>query len=657
MRARFVSSAILALIVIHGATVGSQQSQPASGRPFRAGELLVAFEPWTSDAMRTAIRARLGAGQLRAIRNALDGRIELTRLPAGLTVEAAVAALANVAGVQYAEPNWLYTHDAQSNDPGYSAGYLWGLQGDASTPANQFGSQAAEAWTAGFTGSSGVYVAVIDEGIDFNHPDLAGNIWTNPFDPVDGVDNDNNGFIDDVHGWDFLSDDNSVFDGRPGSSIDSHGTHVAGTIGATGGNGAGVVGVNWNVGIIATKFLGPQGGSTADAVKALDYIIDLKTRHGLNIIATNNSWGGGGFSQALLDAITRAAKADILFMAAAGNGDILGIGLNNDATPNYPSNYNTTQGSTTEPAALYDAVIAVASLTSSGARSTFSNFGPTMVDLGAPGSGIWSTTPNNSYSSFSGTSMATPHVTGAAALYAAIQLVTTAPQIKQAILDSATATPTASLATTTMTGGRLNISRFLGGTVPPPPEAAANLSASGVSSSQINLTWTDQSANETGFRVERCTGASCTAFTQIASLSANTTSYQNTGLTANTTYRYRAIAFNAGGSSNPSGIAAATTSPAAAPPPAPGGLVASPGPGAGRITLTWNDNSGNETGFRIYRCGPNVCGAGTQVGQVGANVTTFSDPVTSGSRYWYGVVAFNTAGQSSASNSATAVAP
>ena len=121
MRARLLLSAIVALLVIHGANVGSQQ-QPAPGRPFRAGELLVAFESWTSEAMRAAIRARLGAGQLRAIRDALDGRLELTRLPAGLSVEAAIAALANVAGVQYAEPNWVYTYDAESNDPGYTAG-------------------------------------------------------------------------------------------------------------------------------------------------------------------------------------------------------------------------------------------------------------------------------------------------------------------------------------------------------------------------------------------------------------------------------------------------------------------------------------------------------------------------------------------------------
>jgi subtilisin family serine protease len=258
-----------------------------------------------------------------------------------------------------------------------------------------------------------VLVGVIDEGIDLNHPDLAPNIWTNPFDPLDGVDNDTNGYVDDIHGWDFFQDNNSIYDGSPtDSATDDHGTHVSGTIGAGGNNGIGVAGVNWNVGIIAAKFLGPFGGTTADAVEAVDYITDLKTRHGLNIVATNNSWGGGGYSQALHDAIIRAAKAGILFVAAAGNS-----GINNDSVPHYPSSYSTIEGTPGESGAGYDAVIAVASITSSGTKSSFSNYGRRRVDLGAPGSGVWSTTPNNSYTSLSGTSMATPHVTGAAALY------------------------------------------------------------------------------------------------------------------------------------------------------------------------------------------------------------------------------------------------
>ncbi len=280
----------------------------------------------------------------------------------------------------------------------------------------------------------------------YNHTDLAGQIWTNPDEPVDGIDNDGNGYIDDVHGWDFDRNDNTTFDG----SSDDHGTHVSGTIGAKGGNGIGVAGINWNIRIITAKFLGKRGGTTANAIKAVDYITDLKTRKNLLLPATNNSWGGGGFSQSLKDAIERANQANILFIAAAGNGGSDGVGDNNNTSPHYPSSYSN------------DNIIAVASITSSGNLSSFSNFGSTSVDIGAPGSGIISTVPSrtltSAYASYSGTSMATPHVTGGAALYAATHTSATAAIIKAAILNSATAT--ASLSGKCVTGGRLNLSSF-----------------------------------------------------------------------------------------------------------------------------------------------------------------------------------------------------
>ena len=234
---------------------------------------------------------------------------------------------------------------------------------------------------------------------------------------------------------------------------DDHGTHVSGTIGAVRNNGVGVAGICGQVKMVNAKFLGANGGTTADGIEGIDYITDLKTRHGLNIVATNNSWGGGGFSQAMQDAIERANQANILFIAAAGNGNALGIGQNNDSKPNYPSNYPNAN------------VIAVAAITKTGARSSFSNYGATTVDIGAPGSAIWSTVPKNvngvvtaGYASYDGTSMATPHVTGAAALYASLHPGSTAAQIKAAILGSAV--PTASMAGKTVTGGRLNVSGF-----------------------------------------------------------------------------------------------------------------------------------------------------------------------------------------------------
>jgi len=644
---------VLALIVaglISSGDVANTQTAPATGARFLPDELLIEFQPWVSEGSKASLRQVVGAVLASRIRTAGEGQLERVRL-SGIDVAAAIRLLRDSPAIRFAEPNWVYTHQAISNDAGYTGGYLWGMYGNATTPANQFGSQAGEAWAAGATGSSSVYIAVIDEGIDLNHPELAPNIWTNPFDPPDGVDSDGNGFVDDVHGWDFFQDNNSIYDGAPGNTtLDSHGTHVSGTIGGLGGNGAGVVGINWSVTIISAKFLGPSGGTTADAVAALDYITDLKQRHGLNIVATNNSWGGGGYSQSLHDAILRAGKAGILFVAAAGNGNIFGIGQNNDSVPNYPANYSTLVGTSTETAASYEAMIAVASLTSTGARSTFSNYGATTVDLGAPGSGIWSTTPSNSYSQFSGTSMATPHVTGAAALYKSFNPLASAEELRTAILQSASATPTPSLAGITQTGGRLNIG-FWFPTVPP-PAAPSLLTASAVSANQINLSWSDNATDEDGVNVERCTGASCTAFVQVASLGPNTTLYQNTGLVASTTYRYRVRASNAGGTSAYSNIGAATTQGAATPPPAPTNLVAGSGPA--RVTLTWQDNSTNETSFNIFRCGPSTCTSGAQVGQVGANVTTFTDTaVISGGLYRYAVRAANAAGMSGNSNTVT----
>jgi subtilisin family serine protease len=347
--------------------------------------------------------------------------------------------------IEYAEPNWIYQHYTTSNDPSFTNGSLWGMYGSTTSPANQFGSGAAAAWTAGKTGSSTVYIGIIDEGYMFSHEDLAANAGVNPGEIAgNGRDDDGNGLIDDVYGWDFDGNNNTVFDGTG----DDHGTHVAGTIGGVGGNGIGVAGVVWNVKMLSAKFLGSRGGTTANAIKAVDYFTDLKVDGGLNIVATNNSWGGGGFSQALKDAIDRANAAGILFVAAAGNS-----ATNNDVTLSYPSGYTSAN------------IIAVASITSTGGLSSFSQFGATTVDIGAPGSGILSTVPRSSkgkiisgYASYNGTSMATPHVAGAVALYASLNPGASAAQIKSAIMGSAT--PTASLSGKTVTGGRLNVAGF-----------------------------------------------------------------------------------------------------------------------------------------------------------------------------------------------------
>ena len=419
-----------------------------AGRAHQSDEIIVKYRDGTSAAEQTAVRQGLGANKVDTIRagNAKRGETSLLKLPAGVGVAAAVRALATDPAIEYVEPNWTYQHQATSNDTYATNGSLWGMYGDASSPANQYGSQAAEAWGAGHTDCGNVVVGVIDEGIYYNHEDLAANIWVNPYDAADGIDNDGNGYVDDVRGWDFAGGSNNI---NSGGANDDHGTHVSGTIAGIGGNGKGVAGVCWSgVKLISGKFLGNRGGTSANAIKAIDYFNDLKARHGLNIVATNNSWGGGGFSQALQDAIGRANTAGILFIAAAGNS-----ATDNDATASYPSNYPNAN------------IIAVASIASNGTLSSFSQWGATTVDIGAPGSGIWSSVPKSvkgavvsGYASYNGTSMATPHVTGAAALYKSSHAGATAADVKAAIMGSAV--PTTSLQGKVLTGGRLNASGF-----------------------------------------------------------------------------------------------------------------------------------------------------------------------------------------------------
>ena len=416
------------------------------------GEVIVKFRSDITDSGRETALNTVGA----KVRKKLHTRTMkrhgdnegLTVISTSMSVPNAIASLQNSPDIVYAEPNYYVYHDATSNDPYYTNGDLWGMYGNATSPANRFGSQAGEAWANGNTGSSDVHIGVIDTGIMYDHEDLAGQIWTNPYETDgDGIDNDGNGYIDDIHGWDFYNGNNSVYD----NTYDDHGTHVAGTIGAIGNNGVGVAGVVWNVSIISAKFLGgiAGGGETVNAILAVDYITDLKTRHSLHLPATNKSWGGGKYSAALEEAIERANDAEILFVAAAGN-----FKLNNDVYPHYPSSYTN------------DNIIAVAGIESSGSLYWTdgiygTHYGAISVDLGAPAVGIYSAYPGGSgtdYVSYTGTSMATPHVTGAVALFAASRPNATARRIKNKILNSTLRTP--ALQGKTVTGGRLNLSRF-----------------------------------------------------------------------------------------------------------------------------------------------------------------------------------------------------
>lgn len=361
--------------------------------------------------------------------------------------------------VQYAEPNYILKalggRDSTSaevvpNDAEFSK--LWGLKnvGQKDPDGEQDGKAGADigatkAW-ATTTGNRAILVAVIDTGVDYSHQDLINNIYSNPGESGNGkesnrIDDDGNGFVDDFHGWNFAG----VSTNDPMDDND-HGTHVSGTIGGMGNNGLGVAGVNWETSILPVKFLSGSGsGTLADAVKAIQYSTLMSAR------VMNNSWGGGGFTQSMFDAITAAKNKGLLFVAAAGNDS-----TNSDSSPHYPAGYQ------------IDNVIAVAATTNTDSLADFSTYGKRTVHIAAPGHKILSTIPVNQYDTFSGTSMATPHVTGAAALLWGTDTHMTMSQVKERLLKSRDYI--APLARKIASSGRLNIYNAINGIYPPSPE-------------------------------------------------------------------------------------------------------------------------------------------------------------------------------------------
>ena len=394
----------------------------SEGVEYAPGEFIVQFKPGVSNREIANINSKHGTSVIYTSPNAGFKRLHV---PNGKSVRGMVEKYKNSPYVEYAEPNYkVYVDATIPNDHYFSL--LWGMhntgQSGVTTDADI---DAPEAWDI-TTGSSDIIVAVIDTGVDYNHPDLAANMWTNPDETLNGIDDDGNGYIDDIRGWDFFSDDNDPYDES------GHGTHCSGTIAAEGNNDMGVVGVSWNAKIMPLRFLGPEGGYTSDAVLAINYAID----NGADIMS--NSWGGGGYSKALENAIYAANDAGILFVAAAGNA-----GTDNDEYPHYPSSYDVPN------------IVSVAATDRYDNLAYFSCYGLESVDLGAPGVTIASTYPDNSYCYMSGTSMAAPHVAGAAALIKAQYPDITVDALKARLLESTDSI--SSLDGKTVTGGRLNI--------------------------------------------------------------------------------------------------------------------------------------------------------------------------------------------------------
>ena len=380
-------------------------------------------EPADPDQVRAGIES-LGFTVARAQIFSPVWQIGLGRHDADAVPEALEAIAGALPAVQ-AEPDFVYFPQRVPDD--YDPVVLWGLRRI----------EAPSAWSVSI-GSTEVVVAVIDSGAELDHPDLKPNLWVNPGEIAgNGLDDDGNGLVDDIHGWDFVSRDNRPDDnGR-------HGTHVAGTVSAAGDNGTGLVGVNWNTRLMVLR-VGDQTFPSSLLVQAVDYVTDRR-KQGVPVVATNNSYGGSGQSTPNRDAILRSRDAGILFVAAAGN-DGLNIDLGGNAS--YPASYDLAN------------ILSVASSNLADELSIFSNYGSLDVDLAAPGSAIRSSIPGRTYGYLSGTSMASPHVAGAVALLKAAEPGLEWEALRDRILGSVDPVP--SFSGKVASGGRLNLRRLLG---------------------------------------------------------------------------------------------------------------------------------------------------------------------------------------------------
>ncbi len=374
-------------------------AQPTPGAAYKPGELIIKYREGAVASASDKLHRRHGSQKISEFKMY---RLEHLKVKAGQSVQEAITAFEADPDVSYAEPNYIVHKMVVPYDTYWNN--LWGM--------NKI--NATNGWDNGI-GSPAVVIGTIDTGVDYNHPDLAANIWTG---------------TDGSHGYNAITHTYNPLDDA------GHGTHVAGTIGAAGNNGIGVAGVNWQVKIMACKFLDSTGsGSVAGAIECLNYFKKQKSA-GVNIVATNNSWGGVNYSQALYDAIN--AQREILFVAAAGNN-----ATDNDIIASYPANYELPN------------IISVAATDSVDALASFSQYGRRTVDVAAPGVNIYSTLRNNSYGYYSGTSMATPHVTGLAGLIKAADPDADWRIIKNLILSSGD--NVLSLSTRTLTGKRINV--------------------------------------------------------------------------------------------------------------------------------------------------------------------------------------------------------
>jgi subtilisin family serine protease len=443
-RARTAVRALVPAVMLVGALAPAPASTAAPGKArsaapapssYVARQLLVRFDAGVGPSAAARLTEALGARTVKVF--PFVPGLQLVELPAGASVPGAASAFGALSQVRYAQPNWVSHIDVDGpahtdktpNDPQYGSQWDWPK---INAPA---------AWDL-TTGRKKVVVGDIDTGLDYTHVDLRKNAWRNTAECKGkaGKDDDGNGYVDDCHGIDTINGDSNPMDDN------NHGTHTAGTIGAVGNNGVGVTGLNWRVRVLPCKSHDSSGnGSIASIIECYQYMVTEKAA-GYDIISTNNSYGGCpeacGFDQATMDGIAAMGDAGILFAVAAANN-----ASDNDLTPVYPANY------------FLPNVIPVAATTSTDALASFSDFGARTVLVGAPGQSVLSTIRNNGYASFSGTSMATPHVAALAGLIHAFDPSLDIYQIRNLIVASGD--DVSSLGAKTVSGKRIDAANAL----------------------------------------------------------------------------------------------------------------------------------------------------------------------------------------------------
>jgi len=607
--------------------VFTQSRELVSGGRSVPGEVLVKFKRPPTANERAALHSQIDADSDETVGGLGVVRFHSRTFDVGTLINFFSAH----PNAEYVEPNFIVHSGATPSDPLFLQ--LWGLQNSSVTGADI---GAVPAWDVS-TGSRTNVVAVIDTGIDYTHQDLAANVWTAPSAFTVTIGGSTITCAAGTHGFNAIQMTCDPMDDN------NHGTHVSGTIGAVGNNAAGISGINWTASVMGAKFLNSSGsGSIADAINAIEFTIQAKQAFAAtaaaNVRVLSNSWGSTGYSSSLLNEINRAASYNMLFVAAAGNA-----ASNNDTTPFYPASYAASN------------VVSVAATDSNDFLASFSNYGANSVHLGAPGVGIVSTTIGNTYSSFSGTSMATPHVSGAAALVLSHCALDTA-GLKSVLLNAVD--HLGSLTGLTTTGGRLNVNTAIRSCTssPAPGPVTAPAAPTGLVSSSgnaaVSLNWNASSGAAT-YNVKR--GSQSGGETTIAS-NVTTPNYTDNSVSNGSIYYYVVSAVNSGGeSANSTETVAAPTAPApVVPPSAPASLTAVTGPGAKKITLNWSA-AGGASSYVVSRS--TKTGGPYAVLATGVTSTSYQNSgLASGATYYYVISASNSGGTSGYSTEASAKA-